>query len=265
MPGKRAADAQAEAAAGAGGGAKQARTEEDRRGGGAPEAAEGTAGTENIVLINSTDGIDQWISQNKFLGLLQSRTAIDIVFESSSNKQTLEAHRLVLAMQSPKLKELISSDLFFQPGNGNGRMSFVSMSNPVHFEALSVILDWIYKVRAHSPLRASLALAGAPGRAAAAPRAGSPSRLMPPAHAALLTCAGAQGKCTLPRDGDIGRTALEFSYMWGMDQIKRCLEAHGFVHLTPKSCARCLLNAYKKFQGSDWEKHGKVVATSLLL
>jgi hypothetical protein len=162
MPGKRAADAQAEAVAGAGGGAKQARTEADRRVGGAPDAvAAGTAGTENIVLINSADGIDQWIAQNKFLGLLQSRTAIDIVFESSSNKQTLEAHRLVLAMQSPKLKELISSDLFFQPGNGNGRMSFVSMSNPVHFEALSVILDWIYKVRAHAPRRTPRARAQA--------------------------------------------------------------------------------------------------------
>jgi fido (protein-threonine AMPylation protein) len=59
----------------------------------------------------------------KILQLWQSRCAIDIVFESSTNKRTLEAHRLVLAMQSSKLKELISSDLFFQPENGNGRIS----------------------------------------------------------------------------------------------------------------------------------------------
>ena len=75
---------------------------------------------------------------------------------------------------------------------------------------------------------------------------------------ALLSTSAAQGTCTLPRDGDIGRTALEFSYMWGMDQITRCLEAHGFVHLTPKSCARCLVNTYKKFIDDDWEKHAKV-------
>lgn len=67
----------------------------------------------------------------------------------------------------------------------------------------------------------------------------------------------------MPRDGDIGRTALEFSYMWGMDQIKRCLEAHGFVHLTPKSCARCLVNTYKKFNGDDWEKFSTVKSFQL--
>jgi hypothetical protein len=124
------------------------------------------------VLINSTDGIEQCMRDEKILQLWQSRCAIDIVFESSTNKQTLEAHRLVLAMQSSKLKELISSDLFFQPENGNGRISFVSMSNPVHFEALSVILDWIYKVRSqhtHHP-RAARARAKA---LRAAPRAGA--------------------------------------------------------------------------------------------
>ena len=159
MLGKRGAEWQAEAGGCppeqgaelvAAGGAKQARTEADARSkgcGAAPDAVASTAGTENIVLINSTDGIEQCMRDEKILQLWQSRCAIDIVFESSTNKQTLEAHRLVLAMQSPKLKELISSDLFFQPENGNGRMSFVSMSNPVHFEALSVILDWIYKVR----------------------------------------------------------------------------------------------------------------------
>ena len=161
----------------AAGGAKQARTEAEARskgGGAAPDAVACTAGTENIVLINSTDGIEQCMRNEKILQLWQSRCAIDIVFESSTNKQTLEAHRLVLAMQSSKLKELISSDLFFQPGNGNGRMSFVSMSNPVHFEALSVILDWIYKVRSEHThhLRAPRQARGR--RLRAAPRAARP-------------------------------------------------------------------------------------------
>ena len=265
LTGKRVADWEAEADGcspeqgaelAAAGGAKQARTEADARskgGGAAPDAVASTAGTENIVLINSTDGIEQCMRDEKILQLWQSRCAIDIVFESSTNKQTLEAHRLVLAMQSSKLKELISSDLFFQPENGNGRISFVSMSNPVHFEALSVILDWIYKVRSqHTPPACSArAREGTPRR----PSRRRPLRCI---FVTLLSTRAAQGKCTLPRYGDIGRTALEFSYMWGMDQIKRCLEAHGFVHLTPQSCARCLVNTYKKFIGDDWEKQAKV-------
>jgi hypothetical protein len=69
---------------------------------------------------------------------------VDIEFQNG--KQTMYAHRVVMAQQSKKMRELISSDIFCQPGLSKRDISFVSMDNPVHFEALSVILEFIYTV-----------------------------------------------------------------------------------------------------------------------
>ena len=37
-----------------------------------------------------------------------------------------------------------------------------------------------------------------------------------------------------------------------MEAIKKGLEAHGIVHLSVKSCARCLANMYNKNSSDDW-------------
>ena len=35
------------------------------------------------------------------------------------------------------------------------------------------------------------------------------------------------------------------------------LEAHGLVHLSAKSCVRCLVNVYNKYKFDDWEAHAQ--------
>jgi hypothetical protein len=165
------------------------------------------AGTGTITFINK----EVVLNGRAFAKMWKQREFVDISFEDTARDKKVYAHRVVLAMQSRKLRELIKNiqkSIFSQP-DVSSSMSRVDISS-VHFDALSVILNYIY-----------------------------------------------EGKCTISSKGDIARTVLELCYSWGIDAIKEGLEAHGVVHLTSESCARCLAAAYNKGPAEDWEARGQ--------
>ena len=137
----------------------------------------------------------------------------------------------------------------FQPGLD---MATVSFENPVLFEALVFILDFIYTVMP------SLALARS-----ACTYSAAESPVLPAVSTPVFLCAhvsalnSLQGKCMLPRTGELPEQVMDLSATWGLTAIKDQLEAHGFLSLTPKSCATCLVHVYNKGSHDDWETRAR--------
>ena len=61
----------------------------------------------------------------------------------------------------------------------------------------------------------------------------------------------------LPRTGELPEQVMDLSATWGLTAIKDQLEAHGFLSLTPKSCAACLVHVYNKGSHDDWETRAR--------